>query len=303
MHVWTEIRPQAQNFQGGTLTIGNFDGLHRGHQKLLEAINEGPSPHIVVTFDPHPVQVLYPERQLRSLFPREDLQEQLPGYGMDLLLKLRFDHALAQLLAEEFLRRKIYEPFQPARLVVGYDFALGANRTGDLNWLKRWSSGQKVELFVVPPFSLDGQIVSSRAVREWIASGDVRAAAKNLGRPFYVRGEVIHGAGRGRGLGFPTLNFPPATELRPMTGVYATRTRFNGRSYKSVTNVGQAPTFQTAGGLQIETHILDESLDLYGRTVDIEFIARLRPEVKFNGPEDLKKQIEKDILEARRILE
>lgn len=303
MRIWQGLAQESQNFQGATLTIGKFDGLHLGHQRLLESVVRGPSPRVVMTFDPLPIQVLRPGHGYIRLLPIEDLGEQLPKFGIDLLLVLNFNQEMASKTAAEFAEDIIWKPFRPRKLVVGYDFAMGKDRQGNLDWIRSWCGKQGVELEVSEAFQLDGQTVSSGRVRELIQQGDVTQAAELLGRPFYIRGEVVQGAGRGRTIGVPTLNQKVMNETLPALGVYASRTRWRGKTLKSVTNVGRVPTFTDQTKVHIETHVLDETVSAYGDCIDVDLVRRLRPEKKFSSVEDLKKQIALDILEARRCLE
>jgi riboflavin kinase/FMN adenylyltransferase len=300
MRIWTGLNQDSQNFQGGTLTIGKFDGLHLGHQKLLQTLTGGP--RLVMSFDPLPIQVLRPDQGYKRLLPKEDLGEQLPRFAVDALLVLPFTKELAGKSAADFAEQVIWQPFRPRHLVVGYDFAMGKDRQGDLAWLRGWCSVKGLEFTVAEPFQLEGQTVSSGRVRELIQKGDVAAAARLLGRPFYVRGEVIAGAGRGRSIGVPTLNQKPVNETLPDLGVYASRTRWRGQTLDSVTNVGRVPTFTDQTKVHVETHVFGRDVSAYGDTVDVDLVQRLRPEKKFSSAEDLKNQIAQDILEAKRIL-
>ena len=169
--------------------------------------------------------------------------------------------------------------------------------------MREWAATANAQLHVVPPLTIDNEIVSSRVIRELIFRGEVCRAASKLGRLFYLRGLVARGAGRGRGIGFPTMNFAPVPEAIPAQGVYATRAVFGGREFPSVTNIGVNPTFGGAEGLKIETHVLNTSVEAVGQTVDVRFVKRLRPEMKFNSVEDLKKQIKSDILKAHEAMD
>jgi riboflavin kinase/FMN adenylyltransferase len=303
MQTWMEIKATEKEFQGGVLTVGNFDGLHFGHQALLKKCRELAKPVILMTFDPHPLQVLRPDRPHTRIFPRADLMERLPLFGVDLLLILPFTKELASLSAEEFLKKYVADPFAPKHLVAGHDFALGKNREGSLEFLRAWGERQACELHVVEPLARGGEIFSSRRIRELITKGEVERAAEKLGRFFYLKSEVGSGAGRGSGLGVPTMNLKPLKETIPAHGVYASRAWLNGICYGSVTNVGMNPTFGGAEGLKIETHILGASVEARGLTVVVEFVKRLRPEMKFASIEDLKKQIKDDILKAHEALD
>jgi len=302
MRIWRGSDEDSQNFQGGTVTVGKFDGLHLGHQKLLEEVRKGSKPWVVMTFDPLPLQFLQPDKGYHRLMPKEDLEHQLPAFGIDVLRILPFVRQLAEKTPEQFAEDYFWRDFKPKKIVVGHDFAMGKDRKGHVQWLKRWSDERDVQLLVVPPFELDGKVVSSGRVRELINQGAVDEAAKLLGRPFYVRGQVVQGAGRGRGIGVPTLNQKVVNETLPAIGVYASRTRWKNQVMNSVTNVGRVPTFTDQRNIQVETHVLNRDINAYGDTVDVDLIHRLRPEKKFASVEDLKKQIQQDILEASSIL-
>jgi riboflavin kinase/FMN adenylyltransferase len=302
MDIWRAVEAPTQKFHNGVLTVGNFDGLHLGHQSLLKKMTEFPGPRIVITFDPHPLQVLQPERGLKRLFPREDLWERLPAFGVDLLLLLRFDKTFARQRPDGFLDTYV-GPFHPKHVVAGYDFAFGAGRAGNLDSLRAWCAGRGVQVDVMPPLELDGVLVSSRKIRECIEAGEVGTAATLLGRPFYLRGAVGAGAGRGAAMGFPTLNQSVENETLPKGGVYATRVRRAGRTYASVTNIGTNPTFESGSAVKVETFVLDQKADWRGERIDVELIERLRDEKKFSGVEDLKEQIQADILNARKVLD
>ena len=301
MQIWAQIERQAHLFHAGVITIGNFDGLHLGHQELLRLAQAVGQPRIVMTFDPHPLQILHPEKHLKRLLPRADLFEQLPYYGIDLLVMLPFDRAFANQSAETFVQRYLLEPFQPRHIVAGYDFAFGKEREGTLPFLRSWAAQHSIAVDVAQPLQLGGQPVSSRRIRESVIHGDMREAARLLGRPFYLRGEVVHGAGRGHQIGVPTLNQKVENETTPLLGVYASRARGQGQSFASVTNIGVNPTF---GGttLKVETHVLDQTVDWRGVTVDVDLIERLRGEQKFNSIDELRTQIAADIAHARRVL-
>lgn len=295
MHVWQQIDHQgAAAFRGSAVMVGNFDGLHRGHQALFEAARNASARRVLITFEPHPLQVLKPERALKRLLPREDLVERLPAFGVDLLVTIPFTLEFARQTPREFLDRCV-GVFEPKAVIAGYDFHFGKDREGSLEFLRAWG-GSRVQ--VVPALQVNGEIVSSRLIRERVTEGRVREAAALLGRPFYLRGEVIAGAGRGAGLGFPTLNQAVINETLPALGVYATRVE--GRA--AVTNVGVNPTFGGAH-VKVETHVLDGAFEARGRVIDVAFYERLRPEMKFASVEDLKSQVAADILKARETLD
>lgn len=303
MQTWKRIERTAKEFQGGVVTIGNFDGLHLGHQALLKKARECGGPVVVVTFDPHPQQILKPGISLKRLFPREDLMERLPELGVSLLVVLPFDQTLAQVGAEEFWSHYVNEPFKPRHVVAGHDFAFGRDREGNLDFLHRWCESHGATLHVVGPLTKDGELYSSRLIRELVQNGRVEDAAQKLGRYFYLRGEVGSGAGRGATIGIPTMNFKPVQEVIPAQGVYATRTVFENQIFPSVTNIGTNPTFGSQEGIKIETHVMGASLEARGHKVEVQFVKRLRAEKKFTSIEDLKNQIKDDILKAHEALD
>jgi len=291
----------AKKFQGGVIVIGNFDGLHLGHQALLGAAAEHPSPRIVITFDPHPVQVLRPEQGLTRLFPRQDLEERLPDYGVDLLMILPFTREFAQLGPDEFLNSYL-KPFAPKLVVAGYDFAFGKDRKGSHERLRAWAQENKARLKTVPALEQGGAIVSSRRLRELVQQGLVAQARTLLGRPFYLRGPVVAGAGRGVKLGFPTLNQSVQNETLPAIGVYATTTVWRKKRYPSISNIGWNPTFGDAVKVKVETHILSGPIKVGGESIDVELVDYIRPEKKFGSPAELVEQIALDIAKARELL-
>jgi len=256
----------------------------------------------VLTFNPHPVQILYPERQLKRLLPREDLVEQLPRYGVDLLLELPFTRDFAAQSAVEFLDRFVGDVLRPKAVVAGYDFGFGRAREGNLDDLRTWCQSREAALHVVPPLERDGGIISSRRLRTLIEAGDVAAARTLMGRAFYLRGRVGAGAGRGRTIGTPTLNQDVVNETLPARGVYATRARLRGdvTSFASVTNIGVNPTFEGLT-VKVETHVLDADVAWREREVDIDFLEYLRPEQKFSGIDELRDQIARDVARAREV--
>lgn len=299
MNVWNQVARLEQKFQGGVVTIGNFDGLHLGHQSLLVEAARHPGARVVMTFDPHPLQVLRPETKLRRLFPREDLAEQLPQFGVDLLVVLPFTNELAMTPAEKFWREYVMKPFAPKHIVAGHDFGFGAGRSGTLEHIREWSELAGAQVHVMPQLQIAGENFSSRRIREMVEAGDVRGAQALLGRPFYLRGALVSGAARGRQIGFPTLNMKTVNEILPASGVYATRTRLDGQPpLKSVTNIGVNPTFGGVAEIKVETHVIGQTIQAPRGEFKVDFVQRLRPEMKFNSIEDLKKQIQSDILKV-----
>jgi riboflavin kinase / FMN adenylyltransferase len=284
------------------LSVGNFDGLHLGHQKILRLVlaRARATSHVaaVVTFDPHPLRVLRPENAPRLI---ETLEQRLAGLeqiGMDAALVLRFDRALSLLSPEEFLQRILVDRLRLAGILVGANFRFGHRGAGDVRLLAQFGKQHNFEVEIVPPVEIEGTVVSSTAARNAIVAGQVKQAAQLLGHPFSLTGKIRSGEGRGRAILFPTLNLDPEQELLPKLGVYATESAIEGRLYPSVTNVGTRPTFD-GHGVTVESHLLGFHGEMMQATMEVRFHARLREEKKFSGPEQLRAQIARDISAAR----
>lgn len=286
------------------VTIGNFDGVHLGHQELVRRTLEVCGAHglegVVVTFRPHPRTVLTPERPHAPLSTRAERFALLERLGVRHLLELPFTRELAALTPEDFVRAYLL-PLRPRELVVGHDFSLGRGRSGHPELLQQLGRGMGFGVEQVSAVLADGAPVSSTRLRRCLAEGDVALARRLLGRPYAVSGQVAHGEGRGRGLGFPTANLERAATLLPGGGVYAVRARCGGRPLDGVTNIGRKPTF---GGerLTVETFLLDAEGDFYGEDLRLEFVARLRGEQRFPDAAALSRQIGADVTLARRLL-
>lgn len=292
------------------LTIGNFDGVHLGHRALINRVLELSKqlgvPSAVMTFEPHPVKVLYPDRKLHRIFDFDDQRHQLEEMGVDALIVEPFSREFSQLPPERYLLEWIYRPFVPRVLIVGYDFSFGANRQGTIDFLKTHAEQLGFEVEVVPPVKVGDVLVSSSRIRQALQEGDVGLASRLLGRPFYLSGIIERGAGRGKTIGIPTANLRTAVETLPARGVYCGRVQVRGVWRSAVINIGLNPTF-TEGSvgqpLSVEAHVLDFQGDLYGEKMTIDFIARLRDERKFASVADLVAQIHHDIKEGERILD
>ncbi len=315
--------PTMSSFGSPTiLTIGNFDGVHRGHQELIRrAVTKSKSlgvPSVVFTFEPHPLTVLRPELKLKRLFDAEDRREQLELLGVDILVVEPFSRSFSQLTPEKFLIENVIRPFQPRVVIVGYDFSFGANRSGGIDFLVAHAdspdhaTGMGFQVEVVPPVTieLEGQptIVSSTRIRQALASGRAHEAGELLGRPYVLRGIVKKGAGRGRSIGIPTANIEPTVEGGIFPGVYAAFAKVRGKKLAALVNIGTNPTFEgsSATHLHVEAHLpnydgLCEG-DLYGETIEILFIDRIRDERKFSSATELVAQIRSDIATGLEIL-
>lgn len=302
MQFFSSLEPNLAP-SGSILTIGNFDGVHLGHQAILKKVIEKAKaegvPSALLTFDPHPIQVLFPERKLRRLFSVQDLREQVEKLGLDILIVQNFDRDFAALTATQFLETKVLPALNPQELVVGHDFNFGANRTGTLDFLKDWCAKTNLSLQVQSPVEVDGERVSSRRIRELITAGEIARANLFLNRPFYLEGIVEKGAGRGRTIGIPTINIQPREFVQPRVGVYVSETLVAGLKFRSVSNLGVSPTFGPDLEIKLETHIFDFDENVYGQRVRVELLKYLRDEKKFASVDELKKQIAIDMQAAR----
>ncbi len=284
------------------VSIGNFDGLHLGHQKILRGVADRAAAQkalaIAITFDPHPLKVLRPEQAPRLL---QTLEQKISGFaalGLGAALVLRFDPELARLSPEEFAARYLAGPLRAKEVLVGQSFRFGYRQAGSAATLKQLGERFGFAVEIVEPVIVDGEIVSSSLVRTAVSEGQVARAARFLGRPFALTGAIQRGAGRGRAMVFPTLNLAPEQEMLPKAGVYATETLVGGRWHRSATNVGSRPTFDH-GALSVETHVLDFSETITSGRMEVRFWERLRDEMKFPGAEELKQQIASDLRQTR----
>jgi riboflavin kinase/FMN adenylyltransferase len=291
------------------VAIGAFDGVHRGHQALIGGLvahaRATGRTAIVITFSPHPSVFLRGRRPSFYLTTPDEKAKALAALGVDVLMTHRFDAAFVAITAAEYVNQLVTQA-RLAELWCGADFALGHNREGNVAYLQAAGERLGFTVQVQPPIQVDGEIISSTRIRQCLRDGAVEQAAHLLGRPFRLSGQVVEGAKRGRTIGIPTANLSVSEEHAvPAVGVYACRAETPQASdVPAVTNVGYRPTFNsTVPKLTIETHLLDYAGDLYGATLSLDFIARLRPEMKFSGIEALKAQIETDIRTARTLLQ
>jgi riboflavin kinase/FMN adenylyltransferase len=301
---WKEMPPA--NCRGGVVAFGNFDGVHRGHATLLgELIQQAHALHVpavAVTFDPHPLQLLRPEQFQPVLTTVADRAELIQSQGVDHVLILQTTPELLQLSAEEFFQEVIRSRLAAGVLVEGENFGFGRQREGNIETLRLLSDRAGLELTVVPAFmTAEGTVVSSSRVRTALVRGDVRSAADLLGRPYCLRGTVAHGQGRGKTIGFPTVNLERLETLIPGDGVYAVRTWLWTICWPGAANIGPNPTFgETAR--KIEVHLIGFQGELTGQSLAIDFVDRLRDTRAFPGVEALVEQLKKDVEAARQIL-
>lgn len=291
--------------QRTVLTIGNFDGVHLGHREIFRrVVREAREIHgtsTVLTFEPHPLRLLSPERAPLRINTPEEKVRLLKASCIDLLVVLPFTYQLASLSAEEFVTNILLKHLNVHRLVIGYDYAFGRNREGDVEFLKTQSTKHGFDLDVLQPISDGQEIYSSTRIRELLMGGKVAEVIKFLGRNFTLDGRVVHGSGLGGKLGFPTANLATSKELLPQSGVYAVKVKWCDQLYDGVINIGCRPTF-AGKNKTLEIHLLDFQANLYGEHLRIYFVERLRDEQYFPRPEDLQAAVTHDIEQARRVL-
>ncbi len=300
---WTA--PPPPEVRGGAVTVGNFDGVHRGHRDLVTAVRAWADAHgepaVAVTFDPPPVALLAPGRSPPPLSTLADRAALLTAAGADHVVVLRTDAALLDLGPEAFFDRIIVGMLDARAVAEGYNFRFGRGRAGDTALLSSLCAQAGVTFAEVPPHTAGGEPVSSSRVRAALAAGDVAGAADLLGRPYTIAGTVVGGARRGRTIGFPTANLDGVATLLPLEGVYAGRAFFDGLARPAAVNLGPNPTFGEAAR-KLEVHLLDFAGDLYGREMRLQFVARLRPIRPFASPADLVAQMTHDVAAVRAIL-
>ncbi len=287
------------------LTIGNFDGVHLGHREIFRRVVhkaralDGTS--AVLTFEPHPLRLLAPERAPLRINTPDEKVRLLEASCIDLLAILAFTHELAKLPAADFVEEILLRRLGLCHLVVGYDYAFGRNREGDAEFLAVQAARHGFGLDVLEPIQAGAEAYSSTRIRQAVGSGQVASAVKILGRNFTLDGLVIHGDGRGRKLGFPTANLSVEKELLPKEGVYAVKVKWRDDYFDAVVNIGQRPTFVGAEP-SLEIHLLDFQGDLYGERLRIYFVERLRDEKRFSSVAELQRSVDSDIGTARSLL-
>ena len=292
--------------RGGAVSIGNFDGVHRGHAALIAELRRQADalggPAVALTFDPHPIELLRPDQAPPRLTTTEDRSQLLLELGADRVVVLRATDKLLALRAAEFFAEVIQERLQARALVEGNNFGFGRGREGDVTTLARLCEPAGISLTVVPPVVLDGIEVSSSRVRSALMSGNVREAASLLGRPYRLHGLVVEGQRRGQKLGFPTANLEQVPILIPGDGVYAVRVPHEGTTWPAAANIGPNPTFGE-NARKVEIHLIGFQGDLYGRLLAVDFIERLRDTRPFPSKAELIEQLRRDIEQARCLTE
>lgn len=284
------------------LAVGVFDGLHLGHQEVIRAAREHATQHhgtaVVVTFDPHPLQVLRPGSAPKLLCGPRHQQLVLAQIGIPCLLACPFTAETARTPARDFISQ-LAEAAQPLGCIsVGYTWSFGHQREGNIHLLMELGQQHDFAVYGVPPLRIDSQVVSSTLIREAVSQGDFARAARLLGRDYSVFGSVTEGQQLGRTLGFPTANVTVENEQLPPLGVYAVQARIDDAWLPAVANLGRRPTVAADADPQLEVHLLGWSGDLYGKDLEVRFTRFLRPERKFNGLDELKAQVARDIAAA-----
>jgi riboflavin kinase/FMN adenylyltransferase len=295
------------------VTVGNFDGLHVGHRAIMDTVvaraRASSGTAVVYTFDPHPIRILRPAQAPRLLTTHEQKVELLEQTGIDVLIVEKFDAEFAAISAERFIREILFARIRPIAVYVGYDFHFGRDREGSMKLLTELGPRLGFSVTIIPEVTMEGSDVNSTRIRKLLVESHVEEAGRMLGRAYSIRGRIVQGDRRGRTLGFPTANLDSENEILPAAGVYAGRFLFiddgnpeRGVELPAVMNVGTRPTFAGDGRMQAEAHLIDFKGDVYGRRVEMSFLARLRDERRFAGVDALREQIAADVGAAREIL-
>jgi len=299
---------EVPEFRHAVLTIGTFDGVHKGHQKIIEHINKMAATRggesVILTFHPHPRMLVNPhDTSLKLITTLEEKLNLLARYGVDNVVVVPFTRSFSQLSAEAYIHDFLLGQFHPELVVIGYDHRFGNNRAGDINMLHEAAKNGAFEVFEIKQQVVDDIAVSSTKIRKALESGNIQSATHLLGHSFSLEGFVVKGKQLGRQLGFPTANIhiDDMNQLIPADGVYAVQCVWKEEQYKGVMNIGKRPTVNGEQRTQ-EVHILDFSHEVYGEVLRINFVQRLRGEQKFEHLEALKAQIALDVIEARQLL-
>ncbi len=306
MRVIRHLEACERRFRSPVATLGNFDGVHRGHQEILSRVvgqaREIGGEAVLITFFPHPTAVLAPARAPAALGSLRERLARFRDAGVDIVVLQHFTRAFAALDADAFVERYLVRRLGVAKVVIGHSVNFGRARGGSAATLAEAGARLGFEVEVVGPVTVDGIAVSSTAVRDRLAAGEVVLASRLLGRAYAVEGRVVRGDRRGQALGFPTANVRPRTTVLVPDGVYAVRVEWNGERRDGVANVGRNPTFGQGRARTLEAHLFEFDGELYGRALRVEFVDRLRGEMKFASPRELVEQIREDAARAREVL-
>ncbi len=301
----TDLKNIQKKFDNSILTLGNFDGLHLGHQELVRMIirraRETGALSMVVTFRPHPLKILAPDKCPPLISIYEEKIKLFERLGIDVLVKIPFTLEFSAMPPEDFVRDVLCGTLGAKEIFVGYNYRFGKGREGDIRTLRSLGETYGFTVREIEQIAFGGEVISSTKIRTLLREGDVEHAAKLLGRTYTITGIVVKGDGRGKGLGFPTANIAPKHSIIPADGVYAVRLVVREKVYDGIANIGLRPTFNKKV-LAIEVHVFDFDEDIYGEDISLYFIKKIREEKKFKGANALISQIKSDIETAKAIL-
>ena len=301
----TDLSSITTKFTHSVITLGNFDGLHLGHQELIKMVikraKEKGAVSLVVTFRPHPLKILAPAKCPPLISIYEEKIKLFEKMGIDVLVKIPFTVDFSSMAPEDFVKDVLCGLLGAKEIFVGYNYRFGRGREGNVQTLKRLGEKFGFTVREVQQVSLNGEVISSSKIRHLLKDGEVEHASKLLGRTYAITGIVVKGDGRGKGLGFPTANIVPKHSIIPANGVYAARLYVRDRLYDGIANIGMRPTFNKEN-LTIEVHVFEFNEDIYNEEVSLYFIKKIREEKKFKGADELIHQIDSDIKTAKEIL-
>lgn len=297
------INDELPQFRNAVITIGTFDGVHEGHKTILKSLCDearligGES--ILITFDPHPRQVISPDKPVYFISSKKEKYEEIFKIGVDHIVVIPFTRAFSMLTAEEYVHNFLVQKFHPHTIIIGYDHQFGHDRKGNIHTLREMLTD--VKIIEIPEYLIDDAHVSSTQIRQAIQEGDLMQAKTMLGRQFKIDGVVVHGQKLGRQIGFPTANIQLQHQniILPPTGIYAVKVQVQDQTHNGVLSIGYRPTVSADTAISYEVHILEFNADIYGEIISVHFITKLREELKLNSLQELIQYIEKDIEDAR----
>ncbi|MBI5043632.1 MAG: bifunctional riboflavin kinase/FAD synthetase [Nitrospirae bacterium] len=305
MKIYREIKNLKDELKRPILTIGNFDGVHLGHQAILKKIvsraKEAGGHSVVFTFEPHPLKVIAPDKDIRLITSCDERVRLIEDAGVGAVICANFTKEFAEQNPDDFVKNVLHKKIGVFEVYVGHDYAFGKDREGTISHLKELGKRYGFYVGVIEPVVIDGAIVSSSRIRQMILDGNVDNAAKLLGRNYALNGMVVEGAGRGRKLGFPTANIELPSELIPKDGVYAVKVKKGDKIYDGVANIGNKPTFKNER-FGVEAYLFGFNGSLYNEMLEIEFVKRIRNEMAFRNADELIAHMKDDVSAAKEIL-
>ncbi len=307
MAIYYDIE-QLPSFKNAVLTIGTFDGVHKGHKTILKEVVthaanvKGES--VLITFEPHPRKLLFPEQPMGIITPLTDKLELVSETGIQHIIVVPFTKEFAALSAHQYIETFLVNHFHPHTIIIGYDHRFGQDRKGDIRLLENYATEYQYELIEIPAQLIQEATVSSTKIRNAIATGRLEEASDMLGRPYNLKGKVVHGNRLGRTIGYPTANIQPddINQIIPAVGVYVIQAKHNGITYNGMLSIGYNPTVTNKRVLRIEANLFDFDQDIYDHNLEILFLKKIREEVKFSSVEALKDQLHKDKVESLKLL-